>query len=60
MWLTETGTRRLEAAIPVWRRAHAALCEIIDPCEVREIAAAAAGLAGRDDTSFAAGRERDQ
>jgi DNA-binding MarR family transcriptional regulator len=60
VWLTEKGTRRLEAAIPVWRRAHAALCEIIDPCEVREIAAAAAGLAGRDDTSFAAGRKRDQ
>src|SRR5208282_3585304 len=25
VWLTETGARRLEAAIPVWRRAHAKL-----------------------------------
>jgi DNA-binding MarR family transcriptional regulator len=22
VWLTETGARRLEAAIPVWRKAH--------------------------------------
>ena len=22
VWLTETGARRLEAAIPVWRAAH--------------------------------------
>ena len=25
VWLTETGARRLEAAIPAWRRAHAKL-----------------------------------
>jgi len=25
VWLTETGARRLEAAIPIWRRAHAKL-----------------------------------
>ena len=27
VWLTEAGARRLEAAIPVWRRAHAKLVE---------------------------------
>ena len=27
VWLTETGARRLEAAIPVWRKAHAKLRE---------------------------------
>jgi hypothetical protein len=25
VWLTEAGARRLEAAIPVWRKAHAGL-----------------------------------
>src|SRR5271167_4182373 len=27
VWLTEAGARRLEAAIPVWRRAHAVLAK---------------------------------
>ena len=36
VWLTETGARRLEAAIPVWRKAHAKLARCLDP-----------GLAGR-------------
>jgi DNA-binding MarR family transcriptional regulator len=31
VWLTEAGARRLEAAIPVWRAAHAALAERLDP-----------------------------
>ena len=31
VWLTETGARRLEAAIPIWRRAHAGLAKIIAP-----------------------------
>jgi DNA-binding MarR family transcriptional regulator len=31
VWLTEEGALRLEAAIPVWRRAHAALAERLDP-----------------------------
>ena len=31
VWLTETGARRLEAAIPVWRDAHAALAKRLDP-----------------------------
>ena len=31
VWLTEEGARRLEAAIPVWREAHAALAKRFDP-----------------------------
>jgi DNA-binding MarR family transcriptional regulator len=31
VWLTEEGARRLQAAIPVWRRAHAALTKRLDP-----------------------------
>ena len=31
VWLTEQGARRLEAAIPVWRQAHAALAERLEP-----------------------------
>jgi DNA-binding MarR family transcriptional regulator len=31
VWLTETGARRLEAAIPIWRRAHARLSECLSP-----------------------------
>jgi len=45
VWLTEKGGRRLEAAIPVWRRAHAALSEVIEPRDVRTIAATTAALA---------------
>jgi len=38
VWLTEKGARRLEAALPVWRWAHAALAKIVDPREVRRLA----------------------
>ena len=31
VWLTEAGARRLEAAIPIWRRAHAALAKRLSP-----------------------------
>jgi DNA-binding MarR family transcriptional regulator len=31
VWLTEEGARRLQAAIPVWRKAHAALVKRLDP-----------------------------
>src|SRR5579863_1651649 len=30
-WLTETGARRLEAAIPLWRDAHAKLASRLSP-----------------------------
>jgi DNA-binding MarR family transcriptional regulator len=45
VWLTEAGARRLEAAIPVWRRAHEALSEVIGPRDVRRIAASTLALA---------------
>ncbi|HKG82296.1 MAG TPA: MarR family winged helix-turn-helix transcriptional regulator [Beijerinckiaceae bacterium] len=44
VWLTETGARRLEAAIPAWRRAHEALSEIVEPRDVQRIAAASLAL----------------
>jgi DNA-binding MarR family transcriptional regulator len=44
VWLTEQGARRLEAAIAVWRRAHAALDAQIDTGLVRKLAAACAAL----------------
>ena len=39
VWLTETGARRLEAAIPAWRRAHGALAELLSPKLARRLAA---------------------
>jgi DNA-binding MarR family transcriptional regulator len=45
VWLTEAGARRLEAAMPAWRRAHAALAAAVDPRAIRRIAAATAALA---------------
>ena len=51
VWLTERGARRLEAAIPAWRRAHRELSAIIEPRDVRTMATAAAALADvRDGT----------
>jgi len=44
VWLTEQGARRLEAALPAWRRAQAALARAVDPRAVRRIATATAGL----------------
>jgi DNA-binding MarR family transcriptional regulator len=45
VWLTETGARRLEAAIPVWRRAHARLAERLAPDLARRLAEGAEALA---------------
>jgi DNA-binding MarR family transcriptional regulator len=47
VWLTEDGARRLEAAMPVWREAHAALAERCDPRLALELCAASEGLVGR-------------
>jgi len=44
VWLTEAGLRRLEAALPFWRRAHAALAERMDADLAPRLARAAAGL----------------
>ena len=46
VWLTEHGARRLEAAIPVWREAHAALEERLDPRLALALGAASEKLAG--------------
>ena len=40
VWLTETGARRLEAAIPVWRKAQAKLGRQLSPDLARRLAAA--------------------
>jgi DNA-binding MarR family transcriptional regulator len=45
VWLTESGARRLEAAIPLWRAAHARLAKSLSPDLVRRLAEAAEGLA---------------
>lgn len=40
-WLTEAGARRLEAAIPVWRKAHARLAKHVSPVLAQRLAEAA-------------------
>jgi len=44
VWLTETGARRLEAAIPVWRRAQAKLSRQLSPDLARRLAKEAEAL----------------
>ena len=46
VWLTEQGARRLEAAIPIWREAHAALAKRLDPRHARRLAVASEELVG--------------
>ncbi len=48
VWLTEAGARRLEAAIPVWRKAHARLAKRLSPDLARRLANEAEALAGTD------------
>ena len=38
VWLTETGARRLEVAIPIWRRAQARLAAALSPDLARRLA----------------------
>ena len=38
VWLTETGARRLEASIPIWRAAHAKLARSLSPDLARRLA----------------------
>ena len=45
VWLTEFGARRLEMAIPVWRKAHSKLDEGLSAGLVRQVAAEARALA---------------
>ncbi|HEV8390120.1 MAG TPA: MarR family winged helix-turn-helix transcriptional regulator [Dongiaceae bacterium] len=44
VWLTETGARRLEAAIPLWRKAHAKLARRLSPGLPRRLAEEAEAL----------------
>lgn len=45
VWLTETGARRLEAAVPLWRKAHAKLAKALSPGLARRLANLAEALA---------------
>jgi DNA-binding MarR family transcriptional regulator len=49
VWLTEAGARRLEAAIPVWRRAHATLAKLLAPDLARRLAEQAEALQAVED-----------
>ena len=44
VWLTEAGARRLEAAIPLWRRAQSALAKRLSPALPRRLAQEAEAL----------------
>jgi DNA-binding MarR family transcriptional regulator len=43
-WLTEKGVRKLEAAMPVWRAAHAELAARLDPALARALGEASRAL----------------
>jgi len=45
VWLTEKGARRLEATIPLWRKAHARLARRLAADDARRLARAAEALA---------------
>ena len=47
VWLTETGARLLQKAIPVWRKAHAALAQRVDPRLALRLGAASEELVGK-------------
>ncbi|WP_284735845.1 MarR family winged helix-turn-helix transcriptional regulator [Dongia deserti] len=44
VWLTEAGARRLEAAVPLWRKAHARLAKLLSPDLPRRLANQAEAL----------------
>jgi len=44
VWLTESGAKRLEAAISVWRSAHAELAARLDPKLAKRLASASEAL----------------
>jgi len=44
VWLTDAGARRLEAAIPIWRNAHAKLAKLLSPELARRLADATEAL----------------
>ena len=46
VWLTEKGARRLEAAMPIWRKAHAEMAERLDMRLAHRLADATRELLG--------------
>src|SRR5271167_5026849 len=44
VWLTDLGSKRLEAAIPIWRGAHAKLAKLMSPELARRLADATEAL----------------
>ena len=44
VWLTDAGAKRLEAAIPIWRNAHAKLAKLLSPELPRRLAEATEAL----------------
>ena len=44
VWLTETGARRLEAAIPLWRKAQVRLANVLSPALAKRLAQKAEAL----------------
>jgi DNA-binding MarR family transcriptional regulator len=55
VWLTEKGARRLEAAIPIWERAHRALFDLIGPSNLRRMGAITQALAEAGEAAHTAG-----
>ncbi len=56
VWLTEKGALRLEAAIPLWRKARKDLAELIGLETVRKLADIARALADTEDAALSAHR----
>lgn len=44
VWLTERGAKGLESAMPAWRLAQKALAEVVEPQQLRVLAAKTRGL----------------
>lgn len=49
VWLTETGARRLQAAIPVWRKAHDRLAALLSADLARRLADETEALQAAED-----------
>lgn len=47
VWLTESGARRLEVAMPAWKQAHADLSAIVDSLLIAKLKSAAAEIDGQ-------------
>jgi len=56
VWLTETGARRLQAAMPLWRAAQDDLTRLLDPGPIRDLADRARALAPSNKLTGKGGR----